>query len=213
VRLALLLRILGALCPFSRTLSPAGIGFPLSAPIRLLPSSLLIACLVSLIAAGEIHFLRRRRGLGNSVLRVQVGLAYTQAVPFGRLTCACMRNWSPFIYLAGIIWGLWITGFAKYSPDLWGQSCQVSAFYVWRGVDFLLLRAICNGNVCDGNVGHGSFADQLLGNSVGAIESVACAIIALSLDRAATWIRFGVSLLGTTRSLRGVCLGVSALVA
>jgi hypothetical protein len=48
---------------------------------------------------------------------------------------------------------------------------------------------------------------------VGAIESVACAIIALSLDRAATWIRFGVSLLGTTRSFRGVCLGASALLA
>jgi hypothetical protein len=180
-------RILEASCLFSRALSPAAGGFPLSAQTGLLPSSLLIARLVSLIAAGEVHLLWRRRGLGDSVLRVQVGLAYIQAVPFGRLTCACMRNWSPFIHLAGIIWGLWIAGFAKYSPDLWGQSCQVTAFYVWQDVDFLLLRAICNGNVSDGNVGHGSFADQLLGNSVGAIESVACAIIAFSLDRAATW--------------------------
>jgi hypothetical protein len=29
--------------------------------------------------------------------------------------------------LTGIIWGLWITGFANYSPDLWGQPRQVSA--------------------------------------------------------------------------------------
>jgi hypothetical protein len=55
-------------------------------------------------------------------------------------------------------------------------------------VDFLLLRAICSGNVSDGNVGHGSLADQLLGNSVGAIESVVRAIIAFSLDRAAAWV-------------------------
>jgi hypothetical protein len=25
--------------------------------------------------------------------------------------------------LTGVIWGLWIAGFAKYSPDLWGQLC------------------------------------------------------------------------------------------
>ena len=37
-------------------------------------------------------------------------------------------NWSPNIYLQGTFWGLWITGVtSNYSPDLWGQSCQVSA--------------------------------------------------------------------------------------
>jgi hypothetical protein len=29
--------------------------------------------------------------------------------------------------LTGIIWGLWIAGFAKYSSNLWGLPCQVSA--------------------------------------------------------------------------------------
>ena len=35
-------------------------------------------------------------------------------------------------FLVGIIWGLWIAGFANYSPDLWGQPCRVSAISVSR---------------------------------------------------------------------------------
>jgi hypothetical protein len=74
---ALLLRILGASRPFSRALSPAGSGFPFSAQLAF-GLCLLIACLVPLIAAGEggkpLYWCGR--GHGESVVLVQVGLAY-----------------------------------------------------------------------------------------------------------------------------------------
>ena len=60
---------------------------------------------------------------------------------------------------------------------------------------FLLLKAVCSGNAYDLRLAW-LVADQLLGNSVGAIESVACASIAFGVARAAAWGRFGVSLLG-----------------
>ena len=46
---------------------------------------------------------------------------------------------------------------------------------------------------------------------MGAIESVALRYDRLVALMSGDWGRFGVSLLGTTRSLRGVCLGASAL--
>jgi hypothetical protein len=56
-----------------------------------------------------------------------------------------------------------------------------------RGVGFLLLRAVCSGNGFRRQRRPCLVADQLLGNSVGAIESAAHAIIAFSLDRVAAW--------------------------
>ena len=54
-----------------------------------------------------------------------------------------------------------------------------------RGVGFLLLRAVCSGNGFRRQRRPCLVADQLLGNSVGAIESAAHAITAISLDRVA----------------------------
>lgn len=73
----MLLRILGAIRPSSRALSPAGTGFPLSAQLAS-GLCLLTACLVPLIAAGEggKPLCWCCRGPGESVVSVQVGLAY-----------------------------------------------------------------------------------------------------------------------------------------
>lgn len=56
-----------------------------------------------------------------------------------------------------------------------------------RGVGFLLLRAVCDGPGFRRQRRPWLVADQLLGNSVGAIESVAYAIIALSFDIVVAW--------------------------
>jgi hypothetical protein len=178
----------GLLAHSSRGFFLQALDFHFLLKFGLWPSSLLIACLVPLIAACEVNPSTAYRGLGGSVIRVQVGLAYILKWCLWASHLRLSAELKPCYFLAGIIWGLWIAGFAKYSPDLWGQPCQVSASCAWQGVGFLLLRAICNGNGNDGNVGHGSFADQLLGNSVGAIESVVRAIIAFSFGRAATWV-------------------------
>jgi hypothetical protein len=82
--------------------------------------------------------------------------------------------------LTGTLWGLWIAGFAKYSPDLWGQLCQVSAVYCVSRRGFSPPES-CMQRMCLRRQRRSRFvADQLLGNSVGAIESVTRTLIAIS---------------------------------
>jgi hypothetical protein len=117
--------------------------------------------------------------------------------------------WSPFIFLEGAIWGLWIAGYAKYSPDLWGQLCRVSASYAWRGVGFLLLKVVCSGNIYDGNVGYGSLRTSFWGTQWGQLNR---SLALLSPLASIEW-RFGAlrRLLAWYNSLlSGGCLGVSA---
>ena len=62
----------------------------------------------------------RTQGLGDS--RYVLGSA-----PSWNCAQAYRGNRSPGDHLLGIIWGLWIAGSAISSPDLWGQSCRVTA--------------------------------------------------------------------------------------
>jgi hypothetical protein len=162
------------------------------------------ACLVTMIAVGEVNSLPLATiGLGNPpILAQKLWLALASVFVWG--------SEAPSL-LVGNFWGLWIAGFAKYSPDLWGLSCRVSA---------------CKGVTRRGSSPPEScmyrkclrrkrrawlVADQLLGNSVGAIESVVRDILAFSHKCSGDLGRFGVFLLGTTRPFRGVCPCVSAL--
>jgi hypothetical protein len=112
-----------------------------------LASGLLIASLVSYVAAGDVNT-SRRAALGSAT-----------PIDYYRLYCLIAvrldieRNRSPVDLSAGTIWGLWIAGFAKHSPDLWGQSRRVTAFSACRGVDFLLLRGACSGNAATATPG------------------------------------------------------------
>ena len=90
--------------------------------------------------------------------------------------------------LAGTIWGLWIAGYAKYSPDLWGQPCQVSASFRVTRLGFSPPEGCMQRKCIRRQRRSWLAADQLLGNSVGAIESVVHDTIAFSLDRVSTWV-------------------------
>lgn len=138
---------------------------------RPLALSLLKASLVTLIAAGGVNSLLHAI-MASATPFYNCRRAFAHILKRYPWYCTYFYkwNWSPFIFLEGIIWGLWIAGFAKYSPDLWGQRCQVSAFYAWRGVRFLLLRAVCNGNACDGDVGHGSLRTSFWGTQWGQLN-------------------------------------------
>jgi hypothetical protein len=151
-------------------------------------ASLLTACPVSLTAAGGVYvFQHAVSGLATLFCMLRLAHAYTQAGLLRPSTKARKENWSPINSLLGTIWGLWIAGYAKYSPDLWGSSCWVSASTVWRGVDSLLLRGTCNGNVCDGNIGHGSLRTAFWGTQWGQLNQ----LHTLSVSLAPLELQFG----------------------
>ena len=120
-------------------------------------------------------------------------------------------NRSPFNSLEGITWGLWIAGFAKYSPDLWGQLRQVSAFLRVTRRAFSPPEGCMQRKCLRRQRRAWLVADQLLGNSVGAIESVTHAVMTFGCNRVVTWGRFGVSLLGKLAPFGGSALGFGSL--
>ena len=96
-----------------------------------------------------------------------------------------------FVFRAGTVWGLWMNGFAKHLPNLWGYPCRISAPC---GRDeaiagLLLLRGVW-GDLSQRQRWQCTASDRTLGNSVGAIESVACSVGASCTFAVGNWSRF-----------------------
>lgn len=107
------------------------------------------------------------------MLRAQVSESFSN----GRLRALylCLRlELKPHQFtLLGTIWGLWIAGCAKYSPEPWGKFYLVTVLLARRrGVSSLLLRGACSGNVYDGNVGHGSLRTALWETQWGQLDGL-----------------------------------------
>ena len=152
----------------------------------------LIASPVSRMSAGQVRSGRRvNLGLGNCSPPVQVG---SMPICWSSALCASpdlvVGNRSPACFqLAGTIWGLWMVGFAKNLTNLWGCPCQISAhqrvirqlrvFSSWGAYGTGLFSAV--------HCWWGSAPDRTLGNSVGAIESVARSVGVLCTFAAKDW--------------------------
>jgi hypothetical protein len=166
----------------------------------------MIACLVTLIVAGgdlipTVAISRARRLLAT----------WAQPLPLWLCTCLLYLEQRTCHFFGGRLWGLWITGFANYSPDLWGQLCRVSAPLCVTRREFSPPEGCMHRKCTRRQRRSWLVADQLLGNSVGAIESVVRVVLAFGYHKAATLERFGVFLLGTTRLLRGVASALRRL--
>jgi len=91
-----------------------GIGFQFLPKFWLLAiKSLLIASLVTLIADGEVLLLCTAIKASANLCN-RLGVRY----PLASFYCLWPELKSCQFILTGTIWGLWITGFANYSPDL-----------------------------------------------------------------------------------------------
>jgi len=89
---------------------------------------LLIAGLDTLIAVGEVLFSAPSRPWLRHVAGAGGLTAYTLK-RFPLVIAPALASGTEVlpIYFDGHLWGLWIAGYAKYSSDLWGQFCRVSA--------------------------------------------------------------------------------------
>ena len=86
------------------------------------------ASLVSQVAAGDVNSGRHAYpGLGDCLPPCSgrvTPIFWSNA--FGNCAWTCgWRLKSCFFSVAGTVWGLWIAGIAKYSPDLWGQLYRI----------------------------------------------------------------------------------------
>ena len=175
-------------------------------------TSLLTASLVSLLAAGDVHTSpRAKMGSATPTYLHRQAIAYIlKQYPRG-ISPVLVLGQKSCRFTAGAFWGLWIAGFAKYSPDLWGQLRQVSAFLRVTRRAFSPPEGCMQRKCLRRQRRAWLVADQLLGNSVGAIESVTHAVMTFGCNRVVTLGRFGVSLLGKLAPFGGSALGFGSL--
>jgi len=129
------------------------------------PSSLLIASLVTLIAVGKVNSLPRLRGLGYSALQAKAAALYWVAL-------------APVVGTEAL--PIYFDGHHLGSVDCWlsptihqifgDNSAKFPRLAAWRGGNFLLLRAVWNEPVGDGNVGDGSLRTSSWGTQWGQLN-------------------------------------------
>ena len=125
-----------------------------------------------------------------------------------------------YLWLATEVLLISINGQRLGSVDCWHRQIStrslgtallsIRALRAWWSVGFLLLRGACIGSCYWRQRRSSPVTDRTLGNSVGAIESVACSVSAMRTCEVGDWGRFGDPHLGTFRPLWGLCLRASA---